>query len=266
MKRFFIYLFIAMTLISCNSKKEISLVRYYSQTGNTEAVAMQIQSLTNADIEAIDIEDPYDGTYAETIARVQKERTEDVLPSLKTLKSMIEDYDIIYLGYPVWFGTFAPPIIQLLKEQNFAGKKIVPFCTFGSGGLEATVNELRALLPQSTVADGYGVRAARTKAIPAEVERFLKENKYIAGNVEPWGEYSADELVTEVEAKIFDDACGDYQFPLGTPISFGKRTTGFGTDYRFNVKSAAPDGSESHSVIYVIVKEGAKPEFKLVVR
>ena len=81
-------------------------------------------------------------------------------------------------------------------------------------------------------------------------------------------DYSAQQPVTDAERTIFDAACSSYQFPLGTPQTFGKRATPDGTDYKFTVTGRGMDGKESTSIIYVTVGNGAdaKPEFTQVVR
>ena len=160
------------------------------------------------------------------------------------------------------------PIATLVKENDFAGKTIVPFCTFGSGGLNTSADALKKALPKATIKEGYGLRTARVAAAAKELDRFLKENGYKKGKVEKLPEYSAQVPVTDADKAIFDAACSSYQFPLGTPSTVGKRQTAESTDYKFMVKSRGFDGSESSSVIYVTVgkQQGAKPEFTQVVR
>lgn len=244
------------------------LVLYYSETGTTKAVAEELQQQIGADIESIEAVEPYSGNFQETIQRGQREMQSGKMPALKPLTKNLSDYDIIFLGYPIWFGTYANPIATLVKEQNFAGKKIVPFCTFGSGGLNTSSEALRKALPHAVVAEGYGVRTARVTAAKRELDRFLKENGYKKGTIEKLPEFSAQQQVTDAERTIFDDACSSYQFPLGTPQTVGKRATPDGTEYKFTVKGRGMNGEESTSVIFVIVGngDGAKPEFTQVVR
>ncbi|MDO4162817.1 MAG: flavodoxin [Bacteroides sp.] len=269
----------AMTvMVACGSKKQNSekevatspkyLVLYYSQTGTTKAVAEELQRKLGADIESIEAVEPYSGTYEQTIERSKNERETGVTPKVNPLKSNLDEYDVIFLGYPVWFGTYALPIAGLIKDCDFAGKKIVPFCTFGSGGLDASVKDLKAALPKADILSGYGVRTARLAAMPKEVDRFLKENKYVEGEVEALPDYSAQQPVTEEEKTIFDAACSSYKYPLGTPVTVGKRVTADGTDYLYVVKSKNPAGEEATCTIYVTVgnEQDAKPEFTQVVR
>ncbi len=268
---------VLVAAVSCKSKKKPAaeaqtapkcLVLYYSQTGTTKAVAEEIAKLTGADIEQMDVTEPYDGSYDQTIERCQKERAEGSVPEAKPLNVKVEDYDIVFLGYPIWFGTCARPILGLLAAQDFAGKKVVPFCTFGSGGLESSIADLKAALPKAEIADGYGVRVARLASAPKEIDRFLKENGYVEGEVEPLPEYSETVAVTEEDVAIFDAACGGYQFPLGTPVSVAKRDLPESVDYKYSVTGKGMNGEEMAFTIYVTVgkEQGAAPEFTRVVR
>ncbi len=261
---------LALAVAGCSQNKENgkSLVIYYSQTGATEQVALEIAGLLEADKLSIDVTRPYNGTYDETIARCMEERKANVVPELKVPDIDLTRYSTIFIGYPIWFGTYAPPVAALVKEADFSGKKIVPFCTFGSGGLDASIKDLKAALPESEICNGYGVRNARVAKAPAEVKRFLIENGYMAGEVEKLADYSEQQPVTQEETDIFNIACGNYQFPLGTPVTVGKRMTSTSVDYKYTVNSASPDGVVTESTIFVTVDNApdAKPEFTEVVR
>ena len=256
----------AWVFIACGTKNAgpKQLVLYYSQTGVTQTVAQELQKALGADIEAIELENPYMGTYAETVERVGKERQSGEVPKLKPLNVDLSKYDVIYLGYPIWYGTYAMPIASLVKEYDFDGKKIVTFCTFGSGGLEPAIQDLKKALPKAEIAEeGFGIRDVRVASTAKELNRFLIENEYVEGTIEAIPGYSEMQPVTEEEMQIFDAACGNYQFPLGTPVMVGKRGTSDGVDYMYSVESRGGTGT-----IYVTVsnEEGAKPEFTRVVR
>lgn len=241
---------------------------YYSQTGVTEKVANEIQQQIGADIEAIEVENPYDGDFNQTIERCQKEMEAGETPKIKPIKADLANYDVIMLGYPVWFGTYALPIATLVKSEAFVGKKVVTFCTFGSGGLQSSTANLKAALPAAEVIEGYGVRDARIAAIKDELNRFLIEGGYKEGEIEALPAFMEHQPVTEAEAEIFNQACGDYPYPMGTPVDVAGRETKTSTDYEFTAKSQNPDGSEATATVYVTVqkKDGAKPEFTMVVR
>ena len=261
-------LLLSMAMITCvaSAFAQKKLVLFYSENGTTKAVAEEIQKQTGADIEAIEAVEAYTGDFQATIQRGNKERESGQWPAIKAIKKNIKDYDIIFLGYPIWFGTYANPIVTLLKQQDFAGKTIVPFCTFGSGGLNTSSVDMEKALPKAKIANGYGVRTARVAKATKELDRFLIENGYKKGNVKPLAAYSEQKPVTDAEKALFDAACSSYQFPLGTPQTAGKRETPDGTDYKFSVKSRGMNGEEATSTIYVTVEKGGKPEFTEVVR
>ena len=172
-----------MALITTGCAEQKSLVLYYSETGTTKTVALELQKQLGADIEAVEAVEPYSGNFQETIERSGRERERGETPAIKPLTKNLADYDVIFLGYPIWFGTYAMPIATLVKEQDFAGKTIVPFCTFGSGGLDTSTDALTKALPKAKVVKGYGVRTIRVDAAAKELDRFLKENGYKEGTV-----------------------------------------------------------------------------------
>ena len=266
MKKLLLSFAVMALFTACNAQKK--LVLYYSETGTTKTVALELQKQLGADIESIEAVEPYSGDFRKTMQRGQREMQSGETPALKPLKKKIADYDVIFLGYPIWFGTYAMPIATLVKENDFAGKTIVPFCSFGSGGLNTSTEALKKALPKAKVVEGYGVRTARVAAVAKEVDRFLKENGYKEGTVEKLPDYSEQVPVTDEDKAIFDAACSSYQFPLGTPSTVGKRETADSKDYKFIVKGRGMDGSESNSIIFVTVgkEAGAKPEFTQVVR
>ena len=202
---------------------------------------------------------------AETI---EAERIEKLVEPVKNLFGAVFFVSVGMLVDPKIIVDYAMPIFTLVKEQSFSGKRVVPFCTFGSGGLNTSSDQLKKALPEAKIEKGYGVRTARLAAAARELDRFLKENGYKLGTVTPLPDYSSQQPVTDDERAIFDAACSSYQFPLGTPQTAGKRETSESTDYKFTVKGRGMNGEESTSIIYVTVGKSAdaKPEFTEVVR
>ena len=274
MKRI-LFLVLAMTLIlACNRNQAPKvLVLYYSQTGTTEKVAQAFQAGLGADIEAILPVEPYDGDFQATIARGGQELREGILPEIQPLKANVADYDVIFLGFPVWFGTYAQPIATVLATQNFDGKKVVPFCTFGSGGLDSSTKNIKEQLPNAEVLPGYGVRAARIAKAPAEVERFLISGGFIPGEVVKLDEFSGPRTVTEAEAAIFDAAVGEYPMIHAKPVEVASRAVPDGIEYLFTAEDlprempagvAAP--APQTMKVYVLAEEGQDPVFTQVIR
>lgn len=270
MKKTLLLLAAIAALVGCKPQKEAqatkSLILYYSQTGATKAVAEALQGETGADIELLEAAKPYDGDYDATIARCKEEMAAGATAEIKPLKADLASYDTIYVGYPVWFGTYAPPVATLLKTANLEGKVVVPFCTFGSGGLTSTVKSMREALPKSTVLDGFGIRNARIAKLDKELPQYLMGVGIKPGTPAALPEFSAQAAVTEAEKDIFDAACGDYPMPLGTPVTVGSRKVDGGTEYLFTAKSDKAPAAEARIHVIASDSAGVKPEFTLVER
>lgn len=263
----------AMAAASCGPKQEApkTLVLYYSQTSNTKAVAEEIATRLGADMEEIVAVNPYDPDFQATIARCMQEREQGVTPEIEPVKADLSKYDVIFLGYPVWFGTYAPPVATFLAQADLGGKRVVPFCTFGSGGLESSVKDLAEQEPGAEVMPGYGVRAARLEAMPKEVEQFLVANGYLEGEYvapEPFGERHE---VSEAEAAVFDAAVDGYPMLHAKAKSVAVRQLPEGTEYWFTAedlpreeKADLPPAGEIQ--VYVTALKGAAPVFTRVVR
>ncbi|HEY8541015.1 MAG TPA: flavodoxin, partial [Pseudothermotoga sp.] len=104
-----------------------SLVVYYSWSGNTQKIARLIQELTDGDIVELIPETPYPSSYNATLEQAKKEIQANYKPPLKTKIDNIEDYEIIFVGSPNWWGTMAPPAATFLSQYDLSGKKIAPF-------------------------------------------------------------------------------------------------------------------------------------------
>ncbi len=262
-----------MAAVSCSSKKEAPkvLVLYYSQTSNTKTVATEIATRLNADIEEIALVEPYDTAFQATIDRCKADREKGILPEIKPLKSNVADYDVVFIGYPVWFGTYAPPMASLLDKVDLSGKKVVPFCTFGSGGLESSMKDLAAKQPNAEILPGYGVRAARMDAVPKEVEQFLTVSGFIEGAYVLPEDFPEQHPVSADEAAIFDAAVDGYPMLHAKAIAAAKRTIPEGSEYLFTAQDLPredkPDMPPAGELkVYVTVENGKNPVFTKVVR
>lgn len=270
---------IVMTAVSCGPKKTQKikekipykmLVVYYSQTSNTKAVATEIATRLNADLEEIVPLEPYENDFQATVERGKKELEEGVRPKIQPLKVNVADYDIIFVGYPVWFGTYAMPMWTFLDQVSLSGKKVVPFCTFGSGGLESSMKDLAKAQPEANILSGYGVRAARMDAMPQEIDQFLKAGGFIDGQYTQLGDFTEQQAVSEEETSIFEAAVGDYPMIHAKAETAGMRAIPGGKEYLFIAsdlpREDRPDMPLGRMKVYVTVLNGKAPVFTRVVR
>ena len=171
----------------------------------------------------------------------------------------------------MWFGTFAPPVAAFLEKADLSGKKVVPFCTFGSGGLDTSVKDLTARQPKAEILPGYGVRAARMAAVPKEVDQFLKAGGFIEGEYTQLEAFPAQHEVSETETAIFNAAVGDYPMIHAKAKTVAQRTIPGGTEYLFTAANLPREGETDTSSlgeikVYVTVLEGEAPVFTQVLR
>ena len=263
-----------MAATACGPKKEATatdneeakLVLYYSQTSNTKTVAREIATRLGADIEEIIPLKPYEGDLQATVERCRQEREEGITPEIQPLTSDLSQYDVIFLGYPVWFGTYAPPVAALLDQVDLSGKKIVPFCTFGSGGLVSSTKDLAGKEPGAEILPGYGVRAARLKAVPYEVDQWLKRLGFLEGEYTKLDEFPEQHPVSDEEAAVFDAAVDGYPMLHAKAETVASRAIPNGVEYLFVAEDTGETASQTRIQVYVTVKTGEAPVFTQVVR
>lgn len=274
---------VTLAVVSCGPKKETkneeatkeeapkALVLYYSQTGNTKAVAQKIATRIGADTEEIIPVQPYDTGFRATIERCLKEREEGKVIEIQPLTADLAKYDVIFIGYPVWFGTYAPPVATFLDQTDLSGKKIVPFCTFGSGGLDSSVKDLMAKQPNAEILPGYGVRAARMDAVSYEIDQFLKANGFLEGEYVKLEAFPEQHEVSEEEAAIFNAAVDGYPMLNAQAKTVAMRPLPNGMEYLFTAIDLPREGRDDmpptgELQVYVTVVEGEVPVFTQVLR
>jgi flavodoxin len=116
-----------------------TLVVYYSLTGNTEKIARKIADTLGADLEKIEVAQPYEGSYQQIVNLAEKEVNRNYQRPIKPLKNKLADYDRIIVGTPTWWYRMASPMLTFLSNNDFTGKTIVPYMT--NAGWPGTVIE-----------------------------------------------------------------------------------------------------------------------------
>ena len=103
--------------------------------GNTQYMAYVIQETTGADIFRIEPETPYPTDHTTLVAQAREEQAQSFRPALKANVQNLDDYDVVFVGYPNWWGIAAWPVDNFIKANDFTGKTVIPFCTSSSSGL-----------------------------------------------------------------------------------------------------------------------------------
>ncbi len=150
------------------------------EKGNTEIVAEMIADATGADTFKIESTEEYPTTYDGLLDISRKEETDP--PEIAGTVENMDDYDTIFLGYPIWWGD-TPTIIKVfLQSYDFSGKTIIPFCTHGGSGLAGMDRTIGELCPDSTIGEGLAIRGSTAQndrnSTQESVTKWLSDNGY----------------------------------------------------------------------------------------
>lgn len=143
--------------------------------GNAAKIADWIQQEVGGDLFSIVVEDPYSSDYDECLDRAADEKADNVRPALVNHVRNMEEYDIVFIGFPNWWYTLPMPVLSFVDEYDFSGKTIIPFCTHGTGGLSSTIRDLTAALPDDvTILDAIGVYRPDVDSSRPAVREWIK--------------------------------------------------------------------------------------------
>lgn len=144
--------------------------------GNTQYVAELIAENTGADIFRIEAQDDYPLDHDTLVDQALEEQNENARPEIKSTVENMDDYNIVFLGYPNWWGDMPMIIYTFLEQYNFDGKTIIPFNTHGGSGLSNTVATITEKLPNSNViSNAFTLSRNNMEEAPEEVESWLEE-------------------------------------------------------------------------------------------
>lgn len=127
------------------------------EKGNTEIVAEMIAQETGANLFKIQTVEGYPESYEECTDVAKEEKEENARPELSNTIDDISEYDVIYLGYPIWWGDMPMAVYTFLESYDFSGKTIIPFCTHAGSGLAGTVESIKGICARASVSDGLAI-------------------------------------------------------------------------------------------------------------
>ena len=152
--------------------------------GNAELIANWIAEETGGDLFSIKTQNKYSSDYDECLNQARRERDNNERPALVGRLNNIDDYDVIFLGFPNWWYTcpwYTCPmaVFTFVESYDLSGKTIIPFCTHGTGGLSRTIRDLKNILPENCeVLEPIGVYRPEVKNSKSRVLDWLKKLGY----------------------------------------------------------------------------------------
>jgi len=171
-------------------KSDKVLIVYLSRTNNTKTIAEIIHKNAGGTLVALELEKPYPENYRATVEQVVKENETGYLPPLKTKIDSIQNYDVVFVGFPTWGMKLPPPMKSFLKQYDLSGKTIVPFNTNDGYGIGSSFDTVKELCPKSKILDGFSIKGGtesdgrarlskveNTKEAETKVKKWLQEIK-----------------------------------------------------------------------------------------
>lgn len=147
--------------------------------GNAEYLAKMAQEVTGGDLFLIQTETTYPSDYRETTDVAAEEQDDDARPALASYVENMDQYDVIVLVYPNWWGTLPQPVFTFLEEYDFAGKTILPLCTHEGSRMGSSERAIAELCPDAILLSGLDVRGSRASSAESDVEAWIENSGII---------------------------------------------------------------------------------------
>src|SRR6266498_1148789 len=178
----------------CSNAQSVSskkiLIVYLSRTNNTKAIAEIIQKNVGGTLVALELEKPYPKNYQATVQQVVNENETGYLPPLKTKIDSIQNYDVVFIGFPTWAMQMPPPMKSFLHQYNLSGKTVIPFNTNAGYGVGSGFQTVKELCQNSKVLEGFSItggmerdgvyfviKGEKAKEAETEVKKWLQKIK-----------------------------------------------------------------------------------------
>jgi len=193
---FYFFLINLSMLSACSNGQTLLpkkiLIVYLSRTNNTKTIAEIIHKNVGGKLVALELEKPYPEDYRATVQQVVQENETGYLPPLKTKIDSIQNYNVVFVGFPTWGMKLPPPMKSFLKQYDLSGKTVVPFNTNDGYGIGSSFDTVKELCPDSNMPDGFTIKGGvesdgqprlskdeNKKEAEKEVKKWLQKIKLV---------------------------------------------------------------------------------------
>ena len=144
------------------------------KVGNTKIVADYISEMTGADQFEVVADKDYDMPYMQLIEVAKQEAHDGELPPMVGRLENVDQYDTVFIGGPVWWGTYPQVVFTFFRDYDLNGKTIIPFTTHEGSGLASCVEDVRSAYPNADVKPGFAIYGHDVRSGRSKVEKWLK--------------------------------------------------------------------------------------------
>ena len=148
----------------------------YIQKGNTEVIAEYIKDICGADLFKVERKVPYSKDYMTCIKEAQVEQRTNERPELVKYINDISNYDVIFIGAPIYWGTMPQPMFTLLEKLDFNNKIVMPFTTHEGSGLANVVTDIKKIAKGANIKAGLAIVGSSVNTAKGKVEQWIKNN------------------------------------------------------------------------------------------
>ena len=158
-----------------NQKTNI-IIAYFSWGGNTRKAAQEIHNKTGGELFEIECIKSYSRNYNTATEEAKKDQKIKARPALKTHIANMEQFDIVFLGYPNWWSSIPMPVAAFLEEYDFSGKTIIPFCSHGGGRFGQSLSEITKLVPHANTGEALSIYNSGGASLLKDITDWLRKN------------------------------------------------------------------------------------------
>ena len=151
------------------------LIAVFSRSGNTESVAEMIQTYTGGDLFTITPAVPYPEDYDTLADQAKEEQNAQVRPAVADTVENWDDYDTVFVGYPIWWSGAPMVVLTFLESYDWNGKTLIPFCTSGGSGFGNSLDSIAASAPGAEILEGFHVLGNQSGSAEPDVHQWLSD-------------------------------------------------------------------------------------------
>ncbi len=165
------------SLVIYFSRKDENYAVGYLDKGNTEVIAEYIHEITNASLFQVERKKPYAKDYQTCTEEALEELNRNDRPELVHVLNNLDNYEVIYIGQPVWWGYPPMPMYTQLEKLNWQGKIVMPFTTHEGSGLGHCVSAIEKICVGAEIKEGLAIQGSSVKYSKNKVEEWIQRNQ-----------------------------------------------------------------------------------------